>query len=407
MRRGVLTIVVLAFFGLAAWAWRFGLPFWRGAEPAFLPPVAPSTTEPAATGTPQSQNLTGLPLKLPEGFSISTFAKDLPGARVLAFDSLGNGWVSQTSEGTVTNLEVRDGKVVGQQAIFRSLNRPHGLAFDPKDGTLLYLAEETKLSKVQLYSDGRMERVADLPGGGRHYTRSLGFGPDGRLYVSAGSTCDVCHERDGRVAKMFSLGPDGSDWREEATGLRNSVFFAWRPQTAELWATEMGRDNLGDDLPPDEINVIERGGDYGWPLCFGQNVHDAKFDRNVYIQNPCQGKLAPRVELPAHSAPLGLAFVPKDAGWPESYGGDLLVALHGSWNRSTPVGYRVVRVKLDGEGRLEGTEDFLSGWLEGRPGGRGGALGRPVGLTFGSDGALYVTDDKAGAIYRVWYGHGS
>lgn len=364
-------------------------------------------TRAPATGTPQGQNLTGLPLELPGGFSISTFAKDLPGARVLVFDSFGNGWVSQTSEGTVTNLQVKDGKVTDQHVIFRNLGRPHGLAFDQQDGTVLYLAEETKLSKVQLYSDGPVERVADLPNGGRHYTRTIGFGPDGRLYVSVGSTCDVCYERDGRVAKVFSLKPDGGDWREEARGLRNSVFFAWRPETLELWATEMGRDNLGDNLPPDEINVIERGGDFGWPTCFGQNVHDAQFDRNVYIQNPCQGKLVPRVELPAHSAPLGLAFVPKNVGWPESYEGDLLVALHGSWNRSTPVGYRVIRVKLDSEGRFEGTEDFLSGWLEGRSQGRGGALGRPVGLVFGSDGGLYITDDKAGAIYRVWYGQGS
>jgi glucose/arabinose dehydrogenase len=186
---------------------------------------------------------------------------------------------------------------------------------------------------------------------------------------------------------------DGSERRTEATGLRNAVFIAFHPKLRNIiFATEMGRDRLGDNLPPDEINSIETGAasgpttlDYGWPICYGDRVHDSQFDTNVYIRDPCADTIPPIISLPAHVAPLGLAFLPD---------GDLLVSYHGSWNSTVPVGYKVVRWHWDGRAWV--SSDFLTGFLT-----DGSAIGRPVGVLPMPDGAVLVSDDKAGAIWRV------
>jgi glucose/arabinose dehydrogenase len=350
------------------------------------------------------------PLKLPSGFSISVFAKDLPGARVMLPEPVSGDqwrlWVSQTSAGQISRVTVQGGRVVGQDSPggLQDLRKPHGLALPPGEPGYLYVAEEHQISRRLLESGDPGAKIADLPTGGNHFTRTIGFGPDGRLYVAIGSSCNVCHEADQRRAKIYSMNSDGSDFNEYARGLRNAVFFAWHPVTEQLWATEMGRDLLGDDLPPDEINIVREGGNYGWPTCYGKNVHDATFDKNTYLRNPCQEPFETPsfLDIPAHSAPLGLAFVPPTAGWPEEYWYNLLVAYHGSWNRSVPTGYKVVRFKLDREGRYLGSQDFITGWLR-QTDGRYEALGRPVDIAFGPDGATYISDDKAGLIYRVTY----
>lgn len=343
---------------------------------------------------------TDFPLRIARGFSISIFARDLPGARAMALDSFGNMWVSQTSEGIISLLEVENGKVVRQNSVLKNLARPHGLAFDPKSPNMLYFAQESEISRILIYSEGGPEKIIDLPAGGRHFTRTIQFGPDGRIYVSIGSSCDVCNETDDRRAKIFSLNRDGSDFKEFARGLRNAVFFTWSYVDGRMWATEMGRDLLGDNAPPDEINIIEKGKNYGWPICYGKNIHDTAFDKNTYIRNPCMEPFeAPSyIDIPAHSAPLGLAFIPKE-GWPEEYWYDLLVAYHGSWNRSEPTGYKIVRVKLDEKGNFEGFEDFITGWLMDS----GEVLGRPVGILVRPGGVLYISDDRAGVIYKVEY----
>lgn len=366
--------------------------------------IGPALTNPPlfiANELPKNPSL----LNLPANFSIQVFASGLSGARVLVFDADGNLWVSQTGNGLVSELIIKNGKLDSQQVIFNGLNKPHGLAFDPQNPKVLYIAEENKISKTEIGPNGPgpLQKVIDLPVGGRHFTRTLGFGPDNRLYVSIGSTCDVCLENDLRYASIWSLNKDGSDLRQLARGLRNSVFFVFGSDK-KIWATEMGRDLLGGDIPPDEINVIDPNAtttlNFGWPICYGKNIHDTNFDKNVYVRNPCLSPLEKEsyINLQAHSAPLGLSFVPNNANWPKDFSNNLLVAFHGSWNRTIPTGYKVVRLILDNQNNFIRQEDFITGWLT-----PAGALGRPVALVFDKSGNLYVSDDKAGVIYQVKY----
>jgi glucose/arabinose dehydrogenase len=211
------------------------------------------------------------------------------------------------------------------------------------------------------------------------------------LLVSIGSSCNVCHESDPRRAAVYVADLDGKNFRPFATGLRNTVFLATRPADGKIWGTEMGRDFLGDDLPPDEINIIESGKNYGWPTCYGQNIHDTDFDKNTYIRNPCQAPFeTPSViDIPAHHAPLGLAFTEN--------GNVLYVSYHGSWNRSSPVGYKVVKYQLDSDGKLVSVADFMTGFLQPD----GAIIGRPVGILAVSDNEIYLTDDRAGVVYLI------
>ncbi len=403
----VITVSILILVGLG-WVTVFYYQNLRGIGPALFPVGEDITKNDNQTSSPISSTSTIKPkpsvpgLKMPAGFSVSIFAKNLPGARVLAMDSLGNLWVSQTGQGQITLVEMQNGKAVHQNAVFRNLQNPHGLAFDPEDPFTLYFAEETKISKVKIYSEDTPHKIIDLPKRGSHYTRTLGFGPDGRLYVSIGSTCNVCREADERYASIWSMKKDGSDFKEVAGGLRNSVFFVFKD--SKMWATEMGRDLLGDDIPPDEINIIDTNAkdilNFGWPNCYGKNIHDSTFDKNTYIRNPCMEPFEKEshIDIPAHSAPLGLSFVSASAKWPVEYKNDLFVAYHGSWNRTVPTGYKVVRYHLDAEGNLLDVNDFITGWGDGKK-----SIGRPVDIIFSPNGKMYLSDDKAGVIYEVEY----
>jgi glucose/arabinose dehydrogenase len=236
--------------------------------------------------------------------------------------------------------------------------------------------------------------VSNLPDGG-HSTRTIVFGADGKLYVSIGSSCNVCKEKDPRRAAVVRYNADGTGEDIFATGLRNSVGLAWHPTTKELWGTDNGRDMLGDDVPPDEINIIRQGQNYGWPNCYADRVPDAEFGSPEF----CRKTEPPVAKLQAHSAPLGLAFY-TGTQFPKEYHGDLFVAFHGSWNRSKKTGYKVVRLRI-GNGRVNDVRDFITGWLS--PDGREEVLGRPVDLVVGKDGGLYLSDDAAGVIYRIGY----
>ena len=345
----------------------------RSAKPVVIPTQPPG---PAV-------NQTEFPLTLPDGFSISIFAKGLGSPRVLAWDPNSTLLVSIPSQGRIVAIADRHVTVAD------GLNRPHGIAFL---GSTLYIAEAHQVATYDYdqttHRAINKKKIIDLPGG-YHFTRTIGFDRDGKLYIAVGSSCNVCVDGEHR-AKILVANADGTNLKEFASGLRNSVFFTWHPSTSQLWATEMGRDLIGDDIPPDEINIVREGKFYGWPYCYGKNTEDKTFTPS----KSCQGAQPSHIDLQAHSAPLGLAFIPP--GWPSEYRDDLLIAYHGSWNRTEPTGYKIVRAKLDAQGNYEATEDFITGWLAGD-----GALGRPVDLLFGPDGSLYISDDKAGVIYRV------
>jgi glucose/arabinose dehydrogenase len=235
--------------------------------------------------------------------------------------------------------------------------------------------------------------IDDLPSGG-HNTRTVLFSPDWRwLYVSIGSSCNVCIEEDPRRAAIMRYTPDGGDEIIFAKGLRNAVGITFRPETGELWATNNGRDWLGDNEPPETVYHVQQGDDAGWPRCHAGRIVDPDFGES----GACRGVSAPEIEMQAHSAPLGLTFYTGQQ-FPEAYRGDLFIAFHGSWNRTVPTGYKVVRVPMQG-GTPGAVEDLAVGWLRDD----GSQWGRPVDLVTGSDGSLYVSDDGEGRIYRIYY----
>lgn len=345
---------------------------------------------------------TGMNFTVPPGMRAEIFASNLSGARDIVQDGFGNFWVSRPSAGIVTHLEMSGSTVRAAYDIFKGLKNPHGLTIDPTTGIDLFIAEETSIKKARLYSDAPVQTIATLPAGGRHTTRTLGIGPDDRLYVSIGSTCDVCVEANELHGTIISMTKDGKDQKIVARGLRNSVFFTWSPVDGTMWATDMGRDMLGNDLPLEEVNIIKESLDsarddiphYGWPFCYGNRVRDTSFQPSTNFD--CATTEPPHLTLPAHIAPLGLTFIPEE-GWPEQYWYDLLVAEHGSWNSTVPVGYDIVRIPLDAQGNREGeTVPFLSGFHTGSA-----ANGRPVDVMAQPGGVLYVTDDKKGVVYRL------
>jgi glucose/arabinose dehydrogenase len=401
-------IVIICAGAALIWAGNYYWQNLRGAGPAILPPPQDIAKEMQKTPPPAPEASTDsavLPLKLPPGFAISIFAREVKGARVLALDPDGTLLVSLTSQGRVVALPDKnsDGVADAVVTVLDGLNKPHGLAFGPEEKPRLYVAETGRVAAFDYDPEGLTayseQKIAGLPPGDRHFTRSLKFLPgprDRRLLISVGSSCDTCEEEDWRYAKILAMDPDGGELETFASGLRNSVFMAVHPQSKHVWATEMGRDHLGDNLPPDEINIILEGKDYGWPYCYGKRVHDDKFDPSGAHREFCKETIPSFIDLPAHSAPLGLAFFP--AEWPREFRHDLLVAFHGSWNRTEPTGYKVVRYKLDAAGNFLDVEDFITGWLTPQ-----GALGRPVDILITPEGVIYISDDKAGVVYRVVY----
>lgn len=387
--------MLLVAVGYGGW---FAFRNLRGIRPAIGPiPGNPVMSPVADQSSGAGGNTTGLPLILPGGVSVSYFAKNLSAPRVLLWDPAGTLLTSIPSQSKVVALpdDNKDGVADRSVTVIDGLNLPHGIAF--RDGKL-YIAETDQVASyaydtVSMKATNK-KKLFDLPAGGNHFSRTIGFGPDGKLYISIGSGCNACIEKDPRRAKIYVVSADGSGLREYASGLRNSVFFVWHPKTREMWATDMGRDLLGDNTPPEEVNIVRDGGFYGWPYCYGDRVQDRSFDRSDDAGKKCAGSIAPHITFQAHSAPLGLAFIPDS--WPEEYRGDLLVSYHGSWNRTAPTGYKVARFDLDNKLASTGESDFLTGFLQGNS-----ALGRPVDLLFDPSGALFVTDDKAGVIYRI------
>ena len=337
-------------------------------------------------------------LQVAPGFSLQAYSTDVPLARVMVVTSSGDVIVSRTRLGLVSILERDrdgDGRADGVRTLFENLDGPHGLAL--YEGWL-YVAEKTAVGRVRFDAargavTGPYTHVlTGLTSNGFHQTKSIGFGPDGWLYLSQGSTCNACVEADGRRAAMMRMQPDGSRAEIVATGLRNSVGFDWAPWDGALYATENGRDLLGDDFPPDELNRIESGGFYGWPYFNGAGVPDPDVAPAPGTQPP--PATSPVHEFRPHNAPLGVHFL-RVANAGSGYERTALVALHGSWNRRVPDGYKVVALHWMADGSIV-ERDFLTGFL-----GPDGVIGRPAFIAEGSDGALYVSDDYAGVIYRV------
>ena len=340
-------------------------------------------------------------LTMPPGFTVSEFAK-VGGARFMTLGPDGAVYVSRPGSNEVMRLvdADRNGQAESQQVAVSRLNRPHGLAFH---GGFLYIANTDGVVRAKIGSDGTAtgspERVNSFSGGGGHWSRSIVFGPDSGMYVTIGSTCNMCVERTPDRAAVMRFNEDGSNGRVYSSGLRNAVGIAVNPRTNQIWVTQNERDNIEPDhenLPPEEINILQDGGNYGWPFCYGNRVPSP--DREFHDPARCEKTIPPALEMQAHSAPLGITFLDRATQFPADWRGDALVAFHGSWNRSDPTGAKVVRIHVR-DGRPVSYDDFITGWQ----GPNGRRWGRPVDVMVHADGSLLISDDAAGAIYRVTY----
>ena len=336
-------------------------------------------------------------IELPPGFSISIYADNLPGARSLTMSPGGVLYVGTRTEGKVFAVLDRDGdnRADTRFTLVRGLNMPNGVAF--RDGAL-YVAEVSRILKFdnidsRLADPGKPEVINDnLPSDRHHGWKFIRFGPDGLLYVPIGAPCNICEPGD-PYAAILRMKPDGSELEIYVRGVRNSVGFDWHPATKELWFTDNGRDMLGDDLPPDELNrAPEEAMHFGYPYWHGGDVPDPEYGK----KKPQSLFTPPVLKLGAHVAPLGMRFY-TGTMFPEDYRQQIFIAQHGSWNRSKPVGYRIISVHLEGN-KVSHSREFAKGWLQDDK-----AWGRPVDLLVRPDGALLVSDDKAGVVYRIWY----
>jgi len=336
-------------------------------------------------------------IEMPDGFRIELYAENVEGARQLARGDNDTLFSGSRREGKVHAIVDNDGDQVADRVVLiaENLDMPSGLEF--RDGAL-YVGV---VNRILRYDDieNRLDNppepvvVTDaLPDKSHHGWKYLRFAPDGRLFIPVGAPCNICEE-DG-FAEIRTLDLDSSEMTTYAHGVRNSVGLAFHPDTDELWFTDNGRDMMGDDIPDCELNhAPEPGMHFGYPYCHGEDVSDPEFGEG----HACSEYVPPVVELGPHVAPLGLAFYTGDA-FPADYHGDLIIAEHGSWNRSEKIGYRLKRVMFDDEGNVTGQEVFAKGWLQGEE-----SWGRPNDVLVMPDGALLVADDQAGVIYRISY----
>jgi glucose/arabinose dehydrogenase len=337
-------------------------------------------------------------LSVPAGFTVGYFAQGLAGVRFMAVGPDGAVYATQPGKGRVVRLADAngDGAADGVVEVVAGLDQPHGLAFHKG---ALYVANTDGVVRVALGADGRASGspvyVNRYSGNGGHWTRTIVFGPDSAMYVAVGSTCNLCVEQSSDRAAVLRFDEDGSGKRVFASGLRNAVGLAFEPTTGALWASQNERDNLQpnhEDLPPEEINILTDGGDYGWPYCYGDRVPNPEYGDAAR----CASTIPPAAKLQAHSAPLGMTFLSRATLLPASYRSDLLVAYHGSWNRDTPTGAKVVRIHVAG-GQPGQVEDLVTGWQRAD----GSRWGRPVDVVVAADGSVLISDDAAGAIYRL------
>ena len=352
----------------------------------------------SAAQSPSPSRLPLPALKLPPGFSISVYADNVPNARSMTLGPGGTLFVGTRTAGNVyavidANKDQKADRVV---TVATGLDMPNGVAV--RNGAL-FVAEVSRILRFDNI-EAALEKppapavVTDAYPKDRHHGwKFVAFGPDGWLYVPVGAPCNVCERPDPRYSSITRIKPDGSGAEVFASGVRNTVGFDWHPVTKALWFTDNGRDMMGDDVPPDELNVATaKGLHFGFPYCHGGTIADPEFG----AKRPCAAFTPPARTLGPHVAALGMRFY-TGTMFPAAYRHRILIAEHGSWNRSTPIGYRVMMVTLSGN-RVTAYEPFVEGWLQGRK-----PWGRPVDVLVMPDGALLVSDDLAGVIYRVTY----
>ena len=338
-------------------------------------------------------------ISLPDGFHISVFADDVENARSLATDANGVIYVGTRDAGNVYALRDTDKDGVADQryVIAENLNMPNGVTM--LNGALYVATVEHLLrwKNPNLHIDDMPEPEilsSDFPHDTHHGWRYLKAGPDNQLYMTIGAPCNVCKKPKPIYATIVRINADGDEQTIIAKGVRNSVGMDWHPKTNELYFNENGRDHLGDDIPPDELNHLsESGMHFGFPYCHGRDIADKKYGK----KKSCHELQPPVWSYPAHIAPLGLHFY-RGSAFPNQYQGQLFVAQHGSWNRSTPHGYRIALVEFQ-NGKPVSESVFAEGWLQADE----TILGRPVDILELNDGSLLVSDDKRGVIYRITY----
>jgi len=365
-------------------------------------------------------------LRVPPGFRVTVFAKDMQHARWMQVAPNGDVYLSRPKQGDVMLLRDtdRDGVADIKKTVAQNIRNVHGLALRENK---LYMASDKKVLVADVQADGALGPVRtlvdDLPDGSQHPYRTLAFGPDGMLYVTVGSQCNNCVETNFEAATVLRMQPDGSARSVYARGLRNTLGFAFNPVGGQLYGFDHGSDDRGDDTPPEELNAIVANKHYGWPYCWGDKRVDMKQQNDP--ENSTKADFCPTTEAPlltytAHAAPIGMVFYSGNQ-FPADFRGSAFVAMRGSWNRAQPSGYRVLRVRFDAAGKPVGTEDFVSGWLMTalppsltQPGNgspteqskaqRPAQFGRLSGLAVAADGSLLIAEDQNGVIYRVSYG---
>lgn len=338
-------------------------------------------------------------IKLPAGFTMSVYAENIPDARSMTLSPTGALFVGSLRAGNVYAIIDRnqDNKAEQVYRVAQGLNMPNGVAFH--DGAL-YVAEVNRILRfdnIEERLDNPPQPVVvndTLPRDRHHGWKFIRFGPDGLLYVPVGAPCNVCEQNDERYASLLRMKPDGNGLEIFARGIRNTVGFDWQPETQVLWFTDNGRDMLGDDVPPDELNrAAQKDLHFGFPYCHGGDIADPRFGE----KRKCDEFTPPALRLGPHVAAIGMRFY-TGSMFPPTYRKQIFIAEHGSWNRSSPLGYRIALARFAGEGAMK-YEIFAEGWLQnGRP------WGRPVDVQVMADGALLVSDDFANAIYRISYG---
>jgi glucose/arabinose dehydrogenase len=371
---GLVLAVVVALVAVGCW--------YRGSLTGILPSRAAEASD----------------ITLPPGFRIAVYAADVPNARQMAAGPPGIVFVGSRSEGKVYAVVDRDGdhRADAVHVLARGLTMPSGVAF--LDGNL-YVAEVSRILVMRdvardLTRPPKVEIISNAyPSDAHHGWKFIAFGPDGHLYVPVGAPCNVCTPPGPLHATITRLEVAGGAPQVVARGVRNSVGFDFQPGTGELWFTDNGRDWLGDDQPPDELNRLARRGEhFGFPFCHGAALPDPEYNAG----RSCREFTPPVRLLDPHVAALGMRFYDGQM-FPEAYRGGIFIAEHGSWNRSTPIGYRITFVKIE-RGRATSYQVFASGWLRGSV-----AAGRPADVLVLADGSLLVSDDKAGRIYRISY----